>query len=68
MRTLSIKEGSRSSLYILGRWQNRLTTTLSLVIEIGNKTFDKIFSYKLRDNLDKARTDDLGRQTVVRWW
>ena len=68
MRTLSTKEGSRSSLYILGRWQNRLTTTLSLVIEIGNKTFDKIFSDKLRDNLDKARTDDLGRQTVVRWW
>jgi len=29
-------------------------------MEIGNKTFNKIFSYKLRDNWDKACIDDLG--------
>jgi hypothetical protein len=49
MRTLSIKEGCRRSLYTSDRWQNRLTTTSSQVIEIGNETFDGIFSHKLRD-------------------
>jgi hypothetical protein len=49
MRTLSIKR-ALEALYTSGRWQNRLTTTSSLVIEIGNETFDETFSHKLRDN------------------
>ena len=35
-------------------------------MEIGNETFDETFSHKLRDNQDKVRKDDLGRQTAVR--
>ena len=34
-------------------------------MEIGNKILYKTFRYKPADTRDKARIDDLGRQTVV---
>jgi hypothetical protein len=34
-------------------------------METGNEVFNEIFGHKLTDTRDKARIDDLGRQTVV---
>jgi hypothetical protein len=34
-------------------------------MEIGNEAYNETFGYKLTDTRDKARIDDLGRQTVV---
>ena len=76
MRTLFIKYSSKATIYTLDRW---LIEWQRCRHSVGNlvmrhlmrhsmrhiKPRKTVFCYKLRVNWDKARIDDLGRQTVV---